>query len=67
MKTFAVLLLCVSLALGGCSILGKDDPPICDGHHRRPANANGSVLDGAAPPLTPAKLSSTTAFFASCA
>lgn len=66
MKKSAVLL-CLSFALGGCSILGKDDPPICDGRNRRPANANGSILDGDGAVLAPERLSSTTAFFATCA
>jgi len=63
------LFLCLVLALGGCSILNKDDPPVCNGKHRRPANAHGSVLNG--PPPAPSsaapKLSSASAFFASCA
>ena len=65
--TKSAVLLCVSLVLSGCSIFGKDGPPVCDGRDRRPANANGSVLDGGAATPTPAKFSSTTAFFASCA
>jgi len=36
--------------LTGCASLKDPEPPVCDGHHRRPANPYGSVLDGAAPP-----------------
>lgn len=46
----------VVLALGGCSTMGRERAPVCDGKHRRPANLYGSVLDPAAQPAAaPAK------------
>lgn len=60
-----VLILCLVAALGGCSILKKHDASVCDGKHRRPANSNGSVLDGAPP--RPDQLSAAPIFYASCA
>ncbi|MGE5564985.1 MAG: hypothetical protein ACM3YN_02350 [Parcubacteria group bacterium] len=60
------LILGVSVALGGCSILPKDDAPVCNGKHRRPANANGSVLMPA--PAKPTQLSAApAALHGSCA
>lgn len=51
-----MLILIAVLALGGCSTLGKEKAPTCDGKHRRPANLYGSVLDPTAPPASaPAK------------
>lgn len=58
-------IICVSVALGGCSILRKDDTPVCDGKHRRPANANGSVLMPA--PVKPTQLSAAPALHGGCA
>lgn len=37
--------------LAGCASLGRDDAPVCDGRHRRPANPHGSTL---VPAPTPA-------------
>lgn len=63
------LILCLALALGGCSILRRDDAPSCDGKDRRPANPNGSVLQDTSPttPPTANQLSAAPSFFASCA
>lgn len=68
-----ILIAAFSLALGGCSTLAKEKPPICDGKHRRPANPYGSVLDPTAPPATapaaataPDKLSAAEPLHASC-
>lgn len=47
-----VVVLIAVLALGGCTTLGKEKAPTCDGKHRRPANLYGSVLDPAAPPAS---------------
>jgi hypothetical protein len=62
-----ILVLCLGLVLGGCSILRKDDLAVCDGKHRRPANPNGSILDGGAANPSTDKLSALPPFFASCA
>jgi hypothetical protein len=34
----------LSLPMGACATAGPAPPKACDGHHRRPANPNGSVL-----------------------
>lgn len=39
-----VLLAVAAQSLGACASLTSNDPPICDGRHRRPANAYGSIL-----------------------
>ncbi|OGN43902.1 MAG: hypothetical protein A2623_07865 [Caulobacterales bacterium RIFCSPHIGHO2_01_FULL_70_19] len=39
--------------LAGCASLGRDDAPVCDGRHRRPANPHGSTLVPAAAPAQP--------------
>lgn len=39
--------------LTGCASLGGEDPPVCDGRHRRPANPLDSTLV-VAPAPTPA-------------
>ena len=65
MRTLTVIV-AVSVALGGCSILRKDEAPVCDGKQRRPANANGSVLMPA--PAKPTQLSAApAALHGSCA
>lgn len=48
-----IVLLGVSVALGGCTTFAPPDPPVCDGRHRRPANLYGSVLVPAAPAPEP--------------
>lgn len=63
------LILCLALALGGCSILKRDEAPVCDGKDRRPANPNGSVLEGTTASATPPRLdqlSAAPSLFASC-
>ncbi len=47
MSTIPVALLSASLTLflSACTTPGAALPASCDGHHRRPANPNGSVLD----------------------
>lgn len=54
-----LLIVLVVLALGGCSTVGREKAPVCNGKHRRPANPYGSVLDPAALPALakPDKLS----------
>jgi hypothetical protein len=53
------LLTLAAASLAACASPGVATPTGCDGHHRRPANANGSVLNGpvtpaaAQPPVTP--------------
>lgn len=60
-----IFIVAISVALGGCSILRKEGTPVCDGKHRRPANANGSVLMPA--PMKPTQLSAAPALHGSCA
>jgi len=63
-----VLMLIAVLALGGCSTLGKEKAPSCDGKHRRPANLYASVLDPTAPPAAapgPAKPDKLSAILSS--
>lgn len=51
-----LIIVIVVLALSGCSTMGREKGPVCDGKHRRPANLYGSVLDPAAQPAAaPAK------------
>lgn len=59
------------LALAGCSTVGGEKAPVCDGKHRRPANFYGSVLAPAAQPVAapakPDKLSAVpSASYPSC-
>jgi len=37
--------LALALLLASCASLGHDEPAVCDGRHKRPANPYGSVLD----------------------
>lgn len=53
----------IVLALAGCATHSEPKPAVCDGKHRRPANAYGSVLPTAsdaktATPGTPGPRSS---------
>ncbi len=49
-----LLIVLAALALAGCSTVGREKAPVCDGKHRRPANLYGSVLDPAVQPIAPA-------------
>lgn len=42
--------------LAGCTTPHSAIPAGCDGHHRRPANPDGSVLDTSAPSWTAGKV-----------
>lgn len=44
-----IFILSATVALGACSTFASPDAPVCDGHHRRPANLYGSVLVPASP------------------
>jgi hypothetical protein len=67
MRPIPILVLAATLGLAGCAAAGTAALPVCDGHHRRSANPNGSVLDPAtaqppapaAAPATPASASSS--------
>lgn len=48
-----ILIFAAVVTLGGCSTFRTTEPPVCDGHHRRPANLYGSVLNPTAPPVAP--------------
>lgn len=56
-----------AVALAGCASFRKEEAPVCDGKHRRPANLYGSVLDAAAPTAAANKLSALTPASGSCA
>jgi hypothetical protein len=47
--------------LAGCASLGRDDAPVCDGRHRRPANPRGSTLVSAPAPAQPEPLAPASA------
>jgi hypothetical protein len=51
---FTLLAACLVLPAAGCATTAPAVPKACDGHHRRPANPNGSVLESteSAPPRT---------------
>lgn len=71
MIRLSILILSAAIALGGCTTLGSEKAPVCDGKHRRPANLYGSVLSPASPPTAapakPAALSAISpASFTSC-
>jgi type IV secretion system protein VirB7 len=56
----ALALLCLAAqCLSGCASLAGQEPPVCDGRHRRPANPYGSVL--APTPQTPSPDDATPA------
>ena len=45
MRRTIIVILGAAVALSGCAQLKREaSAPICDGKHRRPANAHGSVL-----------------------
>jgi len=48
--TLFIFLAVAGASLSACASPGGATPAGCDGHHRRPANPNGSVLDGAPTP-----------------
>jgi len=42
-----LLVAALSLPMAACATSPAQPPKACDGHHRRPANPNGSVLSAA--------------------
>ncbi|HEY0437576.1 MAG TPA: hypothetical protein VGC92_13120 [Phenylobacterium sp.] len=61
MRPIPILILTASLGLTGCAAARATVLPVCDGHHRRPANPNGSVLEPAEvkPPVAAAPTPAT--------
>lgn len=57
----AIIGFAVAALLGGCAHFKKEDaPPVCDGKHRRPANAMGSVLTAPGASSIPEKVSAVS-------
>lgn len=40
----ALLTAAILQGLSACTSLRSEEPPVCDGRHRRPANPYGSIL-----------------------
>jgi hypothetical protein len=54
-RALPLILSLVALAgVAGCATSSGSKPAVCDGHHRRPANPYGSVLQTAPPATAPA-------------